>query len=413
MMNQAEAASPFAFASPQVALRELIAELSCVDEERVSLDAAMGRVLSRPIKADRDSPPHDVSAMDGYAVRSSDIANGDTLDVVDEIAIGQPPPAMPVDGCLKISTGACVPEGCDGIIPREQVDERPAQITLLTDTPFVVSQHIRRRGENQQSGEQVVPKGAVVTPPAAGALAAFGYAEVWVYRPVRVAILTTGNELQSVASTPEPWQIRDSNSSTLHAGFANRPWIEIVTVEHVMDDRAALADTLRSVAGRADLIVTTGGVSMGDHDYLKPALMYAGGQVVYHKLPIRPGKPSLGGLIPGPTSPKRSVALVALPGNPVAVAVGIPLFVGPVARALGGFTDPQTPRGKVLINNPPKPKPGLWRYLPTRLTEGGVAELLTTKGSGDLAGAALADGYIELPPGCEGPGPWVFYDAAL
>jgi len=412
-MNQAKATSPFVFASPREALRASIATLQGVDEERISLEAAMGRVLSRPIKADRDSPPHNVSAMDGYAVRSNGLANGGTLDVTDEIAIGQPPPPMPAKSCLKISTGACVPEGCDGIIPREQVDERPTQITLGNTTAFVIGQHIRRRGENQKSGEAVVPKGTAITPPVAGALAAFGYADVWVHRPVRVAILTTGNELQSVATKPEPWQIRDSNSLTLRASFANRPWVNIITVERVMDDRAALADALRSNAGRADLIVTTGGVSMGDHDYLKPALLDIGGRVVYHKLPIRPGKPSLGGLIPDPTSPQRSVAVVALPGNPVAVAVGIPLFVGPVARTLAGLADPQTPRTKTLISNPPKPKPGLWRYLPAKRTEDGIAKLLTTQGSGDLAGAAIADGYIEIPPTCEGPGPWVFYDASL
>jgi len=412
-MNQTEAPSPFAFASPHEALRELITELRPVNEEHVSLDDAMGRILSRPIKADRDSPPHDVSAMDGYAVRSDGIAEGVTLDVMAEIAIGQPPPVIPAKGCLKISTGACVPEGCDGIIPREKVNERPTQITLGNVKPFVVGQHIRRRGENQQSGEQVVPKGTAITPPVAGALAAFGYAEVWVHRPVRVAILTTGNELQRVASTPEPWQIRDSNGSALLAGLTNRPWIEIITVDRIMDDRETLTDALRSVAGRADLIVTTGGVSMGDHDYLKPALLDVGGRVVYHKLPIRPGKPSLGGLIADPAQPNRNVALVALPGNPVAVAVGIALFVGPVAWALAGFANPQTPRTKTFISNPPKPKPGLWRYLPAKRTEDGIAELLTTKGSGDLAGAALADGYVEIPPSSEGPGPWVFYDATL
>lgn len=409
-MNPAAPPVDFVFTSPHAAMQAMLSRLQPVDEEQVELHRSPNRVLSQPILADRDSPPSDVSAMDGYAVRAAHLQTQGKLDIVGEIAIGQPPPKMPTQGCLKIGTGACVPQACDGIIPREQVVEMPFAITIPADFTFKQGQHIRRQGENMRTGTVVVPGGTPITPPVASALAAFGYAAVPVYRPIHVAILTTGDELQAIDTTPQPWQIRDSNSSTLIAGLSTQAWIEIVTANHIKDDLVAMKQAIQTAATDADLIITTGGVSMGQHDYLKPALRAAGGQVVYHKLPIRPGKPTLGGLI---NTSNRSVPIIALPGNPVAVAVGLSLFVSPVARHLAGM--PQTRRNKpqARLTNPPTRTLAFWQYLPARWVGDGVVEILSTKGSGDLAGAALAEGYVQIPPGAHGPGPWVFYDATL
>ena len=351
--------------------------------------------------------------MDGYAVRSDQVQPGASIELVGEIAIGQPAPAMPSHGCFKIGTGACVPAECSGIIPREQVDETRNPITLQDDLTFKPGQHIRRQGENAQQGSQVAAEGTTVTPPVASALAAFGQAVAPVFKQVRVAVLTTGDELLTVSASPEPWQIRDSNGETLSNALSCSPWITIVQAEQIKDDPDKLAAALQAASKQADLIITTGGVSMGDHDYLKPALLQAGGKVVYHKLPVRPGKPSLGGLIPGGLAEERVVPLVALPGNPVAVAVGVPLLIGPIARKLAGMNQPLQHRHMVRLNNPPQKTLPLWRYLPVRLSERGQAEMLSTKGSGDLAGAALADGYVEIPPNSKGPGPWAFYDVTL
>lgn len=403
----------FAFASPHAALQALIDQTQPVDEVQLPMQQAFGRVLSQPIRADRDSPPHDVSAMDGYAVREHAAIAGATLAIADESCIGHAPPPMPARGCLNISTGACVPAGCDGIIPREHVVELPGQIQLHEDGSFTLGQHIRRRGENTRQGEIVVPAACAITAPIAAALAAFGYDSVVVYRAVRVAIITTGNELLPVHAQPQPWQIRDSNTATLLAGLANRPWIDVVAAQQVEDQRERVAAALRDAATQADLIITTGGVSMGDHDYLKPALLDLGGQVIYHKLPIRPGKPTLGGLVPDAGERGRHVPILALPGNPVAVAVALPMLVGPLIRSLAGFQQSTpTPQHVTLINPPAKPL-GLWRYLPARRCNLAQAQALDTRGSGDLAGTALAEGYVQMPPDAEGPGPWVFYDASL
>lgn len=412
-MSCASQATGFAFASPHDAIDLLVSRLVVVEQEKVALQDAAGRVLSQPIHADRDSPPSDVSAMDGFAIRDKQATSGATLEVTGEIKIGQPAPEMPSRGCLKIGTGACVPADCGGIIPRERVDEASDKIILHQELDFKTGQHIRRQGENTARGDQIAPAGIVITPPLASALAAFGHASVEVFRPIRVAILTTGDELLPITSEPEPWQIRDSNGTTLNNALAPIPWIEVISKNHAQDNQDAVATALQSTAKQADLIITTGGVSMGDHDYIKPAILQASGEVVYHKLPIRPGKPSLSGLIPMGNSTDRLAAVVALPGNPVAVAVGVPLFVAPVAHKIGGFKQAKSLRPTVLLRHAPKKTLPVWRYMPVRWYEHGRVELITTMGSGDPASAASATGYVEIPPNATGIGPWVFYDATL
>lgn len=411
-MSSATPPTGFAYTSPHDAIESLLARLGTVEDEQIDLAVSAGRVLSQPIVADRDSPPSDVSAMDGYAMRSREIKPLATIELLGEIEIGQPAPTMPKTGCFKIGTGACVPEDCDGIIPRELTEESNNSITLKDGLKFLPGQHIRRRGENTREHSVIASLGAMITPPVASALAAFGYANVSVYKKVRVAVLTTGDELQPVESKPEPWQIRDSNATTLCNTLISTPWIEVTLVDHVTDNSDVLSVALRAAAENADVVVTTGGVSMGDRDYLKPALVQASGEVIYHKLPIRPGKPSLGGVL-SKVDPNRPVPVVSLPGNPVAVMAGIPLFIAPVTRKLAGMPQPLPHRPKVQLINPPATKLALWRYLPTRWVQHGSAELVTTMGSGDLAKAALAEGYAEIPPNAKGTGPWVFYDTNL
>ncbi|MEM9346075.1 MAG: molybdopterin molybdotransferase MoeA [Planctomycetota bacterium] len=412
-MSRAAPLPGFAYTSPHAAIEALASRLGAVGQEQIDLAESAGRVLSQPIYTDRDSPPSDVSAMDGYAVRSGDAEPLATIEVLGEIAIGQPAPAMPRRGCFKIGTGACVPEACDGVIPRELVIESEKSITLNDGLQFSPGQHIRRRGENTRRDSLIANPGTLITPPVASALAAFGHTSISVYRRILVALLTTGDELQPVSSKPEPWQIRDSNSATLCNALAYTPWIDIALVDHVADDQGVLVDALQAATNNADLVVTTGGVSMGDRDYLKPALLQAGGEVIYHKLPIRPGKPSLGGVLPNGQNNDFPVPVIALPGNPVAVAVGIPLFIAPLARQLAGISPPFSRRPRVQLIKPPSKTLRLWRYLPVRWVEDGCIELITTMGSGDLAGAALAEGYAEIPPEAAGTGPWVFYDAKL
>lgn len=412
-MSDPQSNSIFAFASPHEALEAFIAKLPRVGKETVPLSDTPGRVLAESVRADRDNPPHDVSAMDGYAVRSQHVQDAGRYAIVTEIAIGQPPPDMPEAGVLKITTGACVPVGCDGVIPREQVSELTGYIDIQPDTTFAPGQHIRWRGENMRADAPVLPKGIAIHPPAAAALAAFGCTQVNVYRPVRVAVLTTGNELLPVDSSPEPWQIRDSNSATLESALAGKPWVQVVRSEHLDDNVKAMTAAFRLAAEEADLVITTGGVSMGDHDYVKPALLAAGGEAFFHKLPIRPGKPILAGLLDQADPEKGPTAVLSLPGNPVSVAVGISVFVTPVARALAGFAAPSPPRVTARLNNPPERTLKLWQYLPALLLDQGRAERITTMGSGDLASAAVADGYIEIPPDQKGQGPWHFYGASI
>lgn len=404
-MSICDNATGFAFDSPHTAVDALTQRLSPITTEMIPLARAAGRVLAQAIHADRDSPPHDVSAMDGYAVRLSDLDTVDALlPIAGEVRIGTPAPALPIGQCLQIDTGACVPIGADAIIPREQTHVIDGKLRYTGQAPIAQGQHIRVHGENTRAGQPVLQPGRAITPAITAALAAFGIDPVPVYRKVRVSVLTTGDELLPVASTPQPWQIRDSNGPTLHTGLAILPWVELVSVSHTADDPAALKQTLSDAAASSDLVLTTGGVSMGQHDYIRPSVEAIGGAVVYHKLPMRPGKPNLGAVLP------EGVALLGLPGNPMAVSVGLSVIVGPVLRHLAGFARAMSNRPTVTLDASPAKTLPLWRYLPVRMTGHGRAALLPNRGSGDLAQAAMADGLIEIPPGEAAAGPWPLYD---
>lgn len=404
-MSNCDNATGFAFDSPHTAVDALTQRLARVMTEGVPLAHAAGRVLAAPVDADRDSPPHDVSAMDGYAIRLSDIEIYDELlPIAGEVRIGTPAPVLPARQCLQIDTGACVPIGADAVIPREQAEIIDGRLRHAGNTLIVRGQHIRVHGENTRAGQPVLQPGQSITPTVAATLATFGIDPIPVYRKVRVSVLTTGDELLPVASQPEPWQIRDSNGPTLRAGLAIRPWVELVSVSHAADNPATLQQALSEAAASTDLVITTGGVSMGAHDYIRPATEAIGGEVVYHRLPMRPGKPNLGAVLP------NGVALLGLPGNPMAVSVGLSVIVAPVLRHLAGFSQAKAHRPAVTLDAPPTKTLPLWRYLPIRMTGDGQASLLPNRGSGDLAGPAMADGLIEIPPGETAAGPWPLYD---
>jgi len=401
-MTRTASQSSFAFASPDDAIRAMTSRLERVGVEHVALTDASGRVLGEPIVADRSSPACDVSAMDGYAVRSADLDERQ-LPVVGEVAIGQPPPDMPSSAALRIFTGGPVPAGCDAVIPREQVEERSESIRLPADIKIKPGQHIRRQGENGQAGETIVVQGAPVTPTVAGALAACGVAEPCVHRRIRLAAIITGNEVHDVTADVEPWQLRDSNGPALAAMFTKRPWVEWRGVDHAVDDRDQLRATIAAALNDSDALLLTGGVSMGDYDFVPAILAELGCDIVFHKLPIRPGKPVLGGIGP------QGQAVLGLPGNPVSVMTTARRLALPVLRHRAGFVPPDPPVATVTLVNPDDKQLALHWSRPVRLVGDGQAERIATRGSGDIISAARSDGFVEIPANHTGPGPWLFY----
>lgn len=394
--------SPFAFASPGEAIAAAMRELGRVESERVPIASAAGRVLVEALRADRDSPACDVSAMDGYAVRRADLSLG-TLPVSGEAGPGRAPPAF-VPGCAtRIFTGGPVPAGCDAVIPREQLVEHPTAIVVPGDLPVSAGQHIRSQGQNASVGDAVVPPGSIVTPPVMAALSAFGVAFPHVYRRLRVGALVTGDEVRSVVDPVEPWQLRDSNGPSLAALLTPRPWIEWRAVRQARDDPDTLRQAVADGLAEVDALLLTGGVSMGDYDFVPATLQALGCRVVFHKLPIRPGKPILVAVGPG------GQLVLALPGNPVSAMTTTRRFALPLLRHRAGFDRPDPPPVAVTLVNPDELRIKLWWSRPVRRVATGQAELLASQGSGDISAAARSDGFVEIPPNQGGQGPWPFH----
>lgn len=411
MTPMASTKPAFAFASPDHALEALTNRIKPVGSERLPLARAAGRVLAEDILADRPSPACDVSAMDGYAIRAEHLTPG-TRPIVGEIPIGQEPPIMPGtmpdsgpdSGVMHIVTGAPVPAGVHAVIRREDCTELDGAIEITQHTIDAAppGANIRRKGENLAQGAPVANKGARITPATSGALATVGAAEPLVYQRVRVALLITGDEVLDPHESPAPWQLRDSNGLSLACLLAVHPWLELVTHARAPDDRAALRAAMASALDAADALLCTGGVSMGNRDFVPEVTSELGAETVFHKLPQRPGKPALAAV----TSIGQPV--LGLPGNPVSVLVTARRLALPALATRAGIARwPSAPA--LTLTNPDDRSIKLWWQRPVRLVAPGKAELIPTKGSGDIPSVAASDGFVEIPPGNASPGPFAFY----
>ena len=388
--------------SPQRAVEALCDAISPVQTERVALDRAIGVALAEPLRTDRPSPSADVSAMDGYAVSlgASPLRGGTDVPIAFEVRIGQDPGDLPAGECARIVTGAAIPRGADAVIKREDTEESPESITVRDGIEIASGAHIRRSGENAPAGALIVEAGSEITPPVAAALAACGVAKPLVHRPLRLAVLVTGDELRPLGESITEYQLRDSNGPTLLALFGSKPWINAIERAQAPDDLPAIRDALASMLAGADAAIITGGVSMGDHDHVPGAVATLGAEILFHKLPQRPGRPMLGAVLDGKP-------ICALPGNPVSVMVTARRIALPTLRRLAGFgRDPAPP--SVTLDNDDGRTLRLWWHRPVRLAGAGRAALVANQGSGDIPGVAASDGFVEIPPGASGAGPWPY-----
>lgn len=363
-----------------------------------------GRVLAEPLLADRDNPPLDVSAMDGYALRLADIvadAAAGWLPVSGVAVAGSPAPVLERGKAVQIFTGAPVPAGADCVVPREQTRESPERMELTVPIlQLKAGQNIRRRGENAYAGSEVLPHGTCLTSAAIAAIASVAAAEIVVHRKVRVAVVNTGDELIAPGQPAEDWQIRDSNGPTLEAALARYPWLEVVARRRVADHLASIADNLGELLPSVDAVILTGGVSMGDTDHVPGAVRESGGEIVFHRLPIRPGKPVLGAVAP------EGKLIVGLPGNPVSVAVTAAVIALPLLRQLGGLAEILPGQQQVLVSNSDDKKLNLHWYRLVELGSDGQLRYVDSRGSGDLIALGRSAGFVTVPAGMSGPGPW-------
>ncbi|MEM9828074.1 MAG: molybdopterin molybdotransferase MoeA [Planctomycetota bacterium] len=364
-----------------------------VPPKTVPLEKSRGRILAADLLADRDSPASDVSAMDGYALRLEDCGR-DAIPVVGSIPAGSPPPTLPVGAALKIFTGAVVPRGADCVIRLEDVRESPSEISLRTRADALeYGANIRRRGENLAAGQIIAKRGSRITAASMATLANFGHCEIPVHRQVRVALITTGDEVVPVQSVPEAYQLRNSNRCSVGAVLDQSAAVRLQECVHVSDSLGRLRETLEAQLGTADVIVLSGGVSMGDHDVVPEAVIAAGAEIVFHRLPIRPGKPLLAAVTP------EGKLVVGLPGNPVSATINARLFVQAWLRKIAGQNDWQEPPIWVDLVEAPERTLPLHFYPMVARDQAGNYHSVASKGSGDLVALGHSEGFVHIPPG--------------
>jgi molybdopterin molybdotransferase len=389
--------------TPEAALALILHHVAPLGSEVVELGASLGRVCSETITAGRSMPPWDSSAMDGYAVRAAEVQPGQPLPVVGVIAAGHPADTpLPAGATLRIMTGAPLPAGADAVIMKEEADEVAGRVTFRSGA--TIGQHIRRSGEDIATGEVVLPAGALLGPGEIGLLAALGRTLVQVHRRPQVAIVSTGDELVPADRAPGPGQIVNSNAHALlaqvcEAGAAAR------VLPIAADDRDAITACFAEAA-RADVVISSGGVSVGEFDYVRDALVALGAKEQFSKVAMRPGKPLQFSLLAG-QRPGPSVLCFGLPGNPASSMVSFELFVRPALRRLLGCAGaalhrPQVP---VRLTEPIQPDRTRLHFMRAMVwrspEEPGVllARAPRHQGSGMLRSMVGVNALLQVPAG--------------
>ena len=400
-------------AQAQEFIARLVPRIEAV--EMLALRAALGRVLARDIVSAINVPAHDNSAMDGYALRGSDLrADGQTVLQ----AIGTGFAGQQFDGsvqpgqCVRIMTGAVMPADLDTVVPQEFV---------RTDGPRIaIPANVVRRGDNRRlagedlaAGEAALAAGRILTPADLGLLASLGQAEVPVRRRLRVAFFSTGDELRSIGEPLDAGCVYDSNRYTLW-GMLQRLGVEVLDFGVVRDEPAALEAAFRAAARDADAVITSGGVSVGEADHTKQVMAKVG-DVLFWRIAMRPGRPMAIGRIGGGESGEHSAILFGLPGNPVAVMVTFYAFVRDALLAMSGATPKPLPMLRAASTAAIRKKPGRTEYqrgIVTRVapTEGVTpaqagahpsqaqwqVEITGAQGSGILRSMSQANGLVVL-----------------
>ena len=385
------------FAEARSRLLEAVAA-GKLPSERVLLEQALGRVLAEPLVAAQPMPPFSYSAMDGYALSSRDLAGPGPfrLEVRGESRTGRPATPLVPGTAAAISTGAEVPSGADTIVPRELVERTGETISL--GEPGRPGQHIRRAGEDLEVGAVALAPGVRLGPSALGLAASLDATDLVVARRPRVTILCTGDELRAPGSAALPGKIPESVSPPL-AALASLAGAVVRRLPPVGDEREATERAILAALADTDLLLTVGGVSVGDHDWVRPALEAQGVALDFWKVAIKPGKPlAFGRHTRGPAW------VLGLPGNPASAVITFCLFGLPLLRALQGDRDPLPRLMSLPLAAPFTHKTGRLEFIRVRLEtrNGALSALpLANQASGALTSLAWADGLALVPAEAE------------
>jgi molybdopterin molybdotransferase len=368
--------------------------LACLPIESLPLTQAAGAVLRENIYAERDQPPFDRVAMDGIALTASGAAgNAGRLRVAGSQAAGDPPHTLTDPAsCIEIMTGAMLPRGCDAVVPVEQI-ERNGDVAHVRK-PVQPWQNVHRRGSDCRQGALLLAAGTRLAAPEVAIAAGAGMARVRVSAQPMIVVISTGNELVEPGEVIEPHQVRRSNAYGITASLRQHGFTRVAD-DHVPDDESELDARLDFHLRTHDVLILSGGVSMGRMDLVPKVLEKLGVHLVFHHVAQRPGKPMWFGV--SQTGP----AVFALPGNPVSTLVCLSRYVLPALRAAMGET-PGDPR-RISLTASFEVKAPLAYYLPVKLRTDDwgrtSAEPCPTNGSGDFTALAGTQGFVELPPG--------------
>jgi molybdopterin molybdotransferase len=359
----------------------------------VPLEDALGCRLAETPRADINLPLADVSVMDGYAVRATDAVSGAPLPVASAVRAGQVPAPLPPGTAAHIVTGAVIPAGADAVVPQEQATRNFDGTVRLA--AVARGDYVRRQGELCITGASLAAPGDEITAQLIALLGAAGAANVHVVPRARVAVLSTGSELVPLTERPAVGRIRDSNGAML-AALARRARFPVTLVARAPDEPDALRAALKRALNSADLVLTSGGVSVGDYDLVPQTLEHLGAQLLFHRVGIKPGKPIL-------VARRGATWIIGLPGNPVSALVGWRLFGRPLGEALSGvpraldeepetgaIVQPAVNDGARAILAPAQLQPG--QPFPT-------VNLLAWKGSHDVVAVARASALAQLDVG--------------
>jgi molybdopterin molybdotransferase len=364
--------------------------------ETVQIEAAMGRVLAQDIVADSDLPPFDRSQMDGYAVRAEDVKSAPVrLRIVGESAAGRGWHHKLEEGqAVRIMTGAPVPAGADSVQQVELAHELKDKTVVELLESVEVGRSIVKQGAEIRAGETILNAGTTINAAMMAVLAAFGYAKVEVFRRPRVGVLATGTELVPIDQKPGQDQIRDSNNYSIGA-YAKLAGAVVERLPLSGDETSLLKKQIMDAAERCDMIVTSGGVSMGVYDVTKSALKELDAEIFFERVALRPGKPTVFARLPNGT------LVFGLPGNPVSVSVTFNLFARAALRAMQGATEPALKQETAALARSAKGTKERESYLPAQLTTNDDGELIAFPlkwgGSSDFVAFAVATALVIVP----------------
>lgn len=385
--------------TPAEASRLIGEHLACLPIESLPVGQCAGAILRENVYAERDQPPFDRVAMDGIAIDAAQVRAGRrSFRIQATQAAGDPPLTLAsADSCVEIMTGAMLPQGCDAVVPVEQIRVASGEVHLDASLSIAYGQFVHRRGSDQRQGAVLLRSGRRLEAPDIAVAAGAGMARLRVGQQPAVMVISTGNEIVEPGDPIHPWQLRRSNAYALTAAL-RRHGFQRVADDHLPDDEERLVERIREHLTSYDVLVMSGGVSMGKFDLVPRALETCGVRQVFHRIAQRPGKPMWFGTAPS------GAAVFALPGNPVSTLVCLARYVVPALSAAMGATEHRALAGeRIALGAPISFNVPLAGFIPVRVETDDWgrpwAMAQATNGSGDFAALAGTDGFVELPPG--------------